>query len=151
MAKLSERNIRTLWLRFGEIYGRTWESSHGDIDKNNTWLTGLENLDVQMLARGLHACISSGGKFPPNLPEFRSMCIGQIGIDDAVYAVIHDRNPTNPIVRHMRDLIGSWDLAHQSNDQLVRLAKQVYPRAVLHVEPLMLIQATRKQDQITYE
>ncbi|MEE9118192.1 MAG: hypothetical protein V3U02_06330, partial [Calditrichia bacterium] len=59
-----------------QIYGHKWLSSYGEDDADNTWLTGLEDLPVEMVREGLERCLSRPDTWPPTLPEFRQLCIG---------------------------------------------------------------------------
>lgn len=76
---LSREHIRELWRRMTDIYGHKWSSQHGEIDHDDTWLRGLQDLTVEQLSYGLTQCAlqepdHNGDTWAPTLPEFRSMC-----------------------------------------------------------------------------
>lgn len=78
---LSREHIRELWRRMTDIFGAQWNSQHGDIDHDDTWLRGLSGLMPDDLAFGLHACVdmkpdAAGNIWCPALPMFKSMCKG---------------------------------------------------------------------------
>jgi len=71
---LSDRHIALLWERMAMIYGHRWVSSYGAKD-DGTWLTGLADITVQQIKRGLEQCRTSADEWPPTLPVFRSRCL----------------------------------------------------------------------------
>src|SRR5690348_10721722 len=79
MSNLSREHISELWRRMTQIFGAQWNSQHGDIDHDDTWLRGLQGLSPEDLSRGLQACVDlepdeSGKIWAPSLPLFKSMC-----------------------------------------------------------------------------
>lgn len=68
--------IWELWARMSEMFGHTWLRDQGD-EPNDTWIRGLRDITAQQFGRGLTACRDSGSDFPPSLPKFRAMCLGE--------------------------------------------------------------------------
>ena len=73
---LTDRHLDRLWERMGKIYGHKWMSSYGESD-DGSWLSGLHDVSVQQIATGLEACRGRLDPWPPSLPEFRALCLGQ--------------------------------------------------------------------------
>lgn len=70
-----------LWSRFSEIYGHQWASQQGD-EPNDTWVRGLDGLTNQQFGQGLRALLDRRETWPPNLIEFRQLCLGYGGETD---------------------------------------------------------------------
>lgn len=125
---LTEKHIRTLWLRMGEMYGALWTSSHGDFDQNNTWLKGLTGISPQQIANGLNKCLQTIGesKGPPTLPIFRAMCLDLPNKQAAISAAINQGYTNNQFVLAMRRRIGAWNLRTKTTYELQRIAENVF-------------------------
>lgn len=95
--------IAAIWRGMASIYGKAWAQYDTD-DARQMWAMGLRRLTRQMVIEGMTRLRDQHtGKFPPNLPEFRELCladrresayrdlIGGIGgawfTDPAAYAV----------------------------------------------------------------
>jgi hypothetical protein len=84
------RQLRDLWAKMTSIYGHRWVSAFGDspeygndaktpgafTDAGKVWSQGLIGITGQQMALGLRRALMSAEPFPPNLPEFRAMCLG---------------------------------------------------------------------------
>jgi len=66
----------TLWSRFSEMYGHQWASQQGD-EPNDTWVRGLDGLSNEQFGVGLRALLTRTEIWPPNLVEFRQLCLNQ--------------------------------------------------------------------------
>lgn len=66
--------IREVWSRFSEIYGHQWASQQGD-EPNETWIEGLHDLSAEQFGIGLRALLGRTESWPPNLVEFRQLCL----------------------------------------------------------------------------
>ena len=89
----SKRAVIHLWERMNHLYGHKWAATYGEsavtnntlTDVAKTWATGLNGVSPQQIADGLHACCKSGEGWPPTLPMFRKMCLGEnkndLGLD----------------------------------------------------------------------
>ena len=77
---LTDKHIALLWMRLGKIYGHKWESSYGESD-DGTWLQGLTGVTPDQVAHGLSIIMEVGEDWPPTLPVFRKMCIGEHEIE----------------------------------------------------------------------
>jgi len=64
-----------LWARFCEIYGHQWASQQGD-EPNDTWIKGLADITPEQYTAGLQALLTRTETWPPNLIEFRQLCVG---------------------------------------------------------------------------
>lgn len=139
MSNVTEKHIRELWQRMGEIYGHRWTSGFGELDNHNTWLTGLENLTPEMLAQGLRGCVNRQDPWPPTLPEFRAMCLDFPEREEIIHIAIYEPgNHTNRLSNMVRHLIGNTELNNSTYDKLERRARSVYPEAVKRITNFML-------------
>lgn len=66
--------IWELWQRMAEIYGHQWSSQQGD-EPNETWCAGLSDLSPEQFMVGFKALFDRQERWPPNLVEFRQMCL----------------------------------------------------------------------------
>jgi len=57
------------------IYGHKW-TSIAECD-DGTWEAGLQDLTPQHLAVGLGRLLQEASEWPPSLPEFRDLCLGE--------------------------------------------------------------------------
>ncbi|MCL6559035.1 MAG: hypothetical protein K6U74_09570 [Firmicutes bacterium] len=73
---MMDRHIDRFWERMTKIYGHKWVSGYGIAD-DGTWLAGLHDVSLEQIGQGLEKCRVSSEPWPPTLPEFRTMCIGQ--------------------------------------------------------------------------
>ena len=125
---LTEKHIGELWKRMAAIYGHRWVSSFGESDLDKTWFIGLQDLEPRLLAVGLETCIKNRqDAWPPSLPEFRRLCLGLPDEDVACLAAL--RGAKDPISECIRKKIGSWDLSHGSEKDLLRMARAHYDAA----------------------
>lgn len=62
-----------------EIFPHKWSSKVGSVGSSafKTWHKGLGDLSAEQLANGLNACVHTGEDWPPSLPRFRAMCLGE--------------------------------------------------------------------------
>src|SRR3569833_1261277 len=82
-----DRHLTTLWTRMEEIYPHRWSATLGAPGSSafRTWRRALADLSVAQLARGVAACICRSDPWPPSLPEFRTLCLGDapsLGLPD---------------------------------------------------------------------
>ncbi|MBU2708849.1 hypothetical protein KCM76_22840 [Zooshikella marina] len=97
---LTRADISELFVRMVDSYGQKWSSQFGVVDKNDTWLNGLNGLTQQQLAAGFERCIKLETVWPPTLPQFRKLCIeaGCVGLPNVAdayeEACLHADNPT---------------------------------------------------------
>lgn len=66
--------LRELWIRMSEMYGHQWASQQGD-EPNDTWVRGLREVATAQLGVGLRALLERADTWPPNLVEFRQLCL----------------------------------------------------------------------------
>lgn len=70
--------VAALWRGMTALYGKSWQQ-YDTPDARNTWAMGLRRLTRQMVLDGLHALRDKHtGKYPPNLPEFRALCLAEV-------------------------------------------------------------------------
>jgi hypothetical protein len=62
-----------------EMYGHRWASQQGE-EPNDTWVRGLHDVTAKQLGKGLVFCRDSAEGWPPTLPEFRAVCLGDQGL-----------------------------------------------------------------------
>lgn len=67
-----------------QIYGHRWLSAYGDVSKEGVmtetakiWQKALGGVTYEQIAKGLTKCLESGNSWPPSLPEFRALCLGE--------------------------------------------------------------------------
>lgn len=75
-----------------EIYAHKWTRAYGesavDLAKGElteaarTWAMGLAGVTVKQFNAGLELCVTTGEEWPPSLPKFREMCVGESTKDD---------------------------------------------------------------------
>lgn len=66
------------------MYGHKWVSAYGERD-DGTWASGLAELTLQQLATGVRGCLKRTDPWPPTLPEFRVLCVGEKRPHGAMY------------------------------------------------------------------
>ena len=125
---LTDNHIKQLWTRMQAIYGHRWTSGFGETDIDGTWLIGLRDLAPPMIAAGLEACIKlRADSWPPTLPEFRRLCLGLPDIEVACLAAL--RGASDPVSVFIRRKIGSWDMTHGKESDLLKRARAHYDAA----------------------
>lgn len=135
---LNEKHIGELWKRMAAVYGHRWVSSFGETDLDKTWLLGLQDLEPSLLAVGLESCIKNRqDSWPPSLPEFRRLCLGLPDMEIACLAALKGAN--DPISISIRKKIGSWDMAHGKESDLLRMARAHYDSACLEATKTKLL------------
>lgn len=69
--------MTALWKRMREYFGQTWTREYGEADGQaiNAWSEALREFSEAQIARGVKWCQSWQGDWPPNLGEFRQMCL----------------------------------------------------------------------------
>lgn len=74
MSAYSEKVIERLWSHMAMIYGHRWSTQYGT-SPPAAWRLGLAELSADEIKRGMDACVTTGDGWPPNLPEFRKLCL----------------------------------------------------------------------------
>ena len=118
---MNER-IMALFVWMAAVYGRTWTGQYaGETAKVAlaVWADGLADLTDEHLEAGKRATLKRHGDWPPPLPEFRRLCLGLGGDEDAVQAAMA-RDKGHPIAGYIIDGISSWDWNHMSTKDLER-------------------------------
>jgi len=144
----SSDDIDKLWLTMSKMYGHKWTSSYGDID-DGTWYRGLSDLAPAQLGVGLSRCVTREDPWPPNLPEFRAMCLPSekdLGIPDrdTAYqlATVRSNSGTRPeAVQRAVNLIGVFELRTGS----IKKMKPIFDRAYKVVVEKMLVEAAMEE------
>jgi len=64
----------------GEFYGASWVRQYGENGGSGweTWVKALSQLSIEEITTGVEMLFSNLPKYPPNLPQFREMCHGDI-------------------------------------------------------------------------
>jgi len=57
-----------------QIYGHQWASQQSD-EPNDTWIKGLADVTPIQFGTGLRALLERTDSWPPNLVEFRQLCL----------------------------------------------------------------------------
>ena len=66
-----------MWHRLGALFGAAWESQYGTV-KDGTmraWLDALRAFNAEQIGRGIKGCEDWKKDFPPNLPQFKELCL----------------------------------------------------------------------------
>lgn len=58
-----------------KIFGPAWTSSYGLVDEGDIWKNFLSDLSPMQVGAGVDALKNWSGKFPPNAPQFRKLCL----------------------------------------------------------------------------
>lgn len=66
-----------MWKRMREYFGQSWVREYGDAtsDAFGSWSDALQGFTEDQLARGVKACQDWRGDFPPNLGQFKGLCL----------------------------------------------------------------------------
>lgn len=67
-----------------EYTGQGWVREYGDVygDAFNSWTDALQNYTEEQIARGVKACQDWAHDFPPNLGQFKQLCINTSGTNN---------------------------------------------------------------------
>lgn len=78
------------------LYGHRWQSTYGSGIKNGKlteaaedWRRGLKGITPQQIGKALEKCLDRGDAWPPSLPEFRRLCLGQHDDPHAINAAAY--------------------------------------------------------------
>ena len=142
------QDIDELWLRMSKMYGHKFTSTYGTLD-DGTWCRGLSDLAPAQLGVGLSRCVTRKDPWPPNLPEFRGMCLptaqdlGIPDVDEAYQLATVRSNSGNrqEAVQRVVDLIGVFELRTGS----IKKMKPIFDRAYKAVTEKMLIEAAMEE------
>lgn len=151
MQSLTEKHIRTLWLRMGQLYGHHWTSAHGEHDADNTWLKILQGVTPQMIGKALRQCAEHYKTWPPTLMEFRELCLGLPKKEIAKTLAISGEPTDDPFILEMRKAIGSWNLSHCTYAELDRLANLAFVKASEKQTMMQLALTSPQQEYIGHE
>ena len=139
---LSSTVVRNLWVRFAEIYGRTWTNSFGedpDGGAAETWAKGLAGLTNEQLADGLRACVRRPNDFPPSLSTFNMLCRGIPSLFEVKKQLAPGSGHVSGFARLVWQHADHYRLKHESAEKSDRLLRDAYDYAyelVLKGEPL---------------
>jgi len=104
-----------------EIYPHRWSATLGAPGSSafRTWRRALADLSVAQLARGVAACICRSDPWPPSLPEFRTLCLGDapsLGLPDeeGAYLAACRADWTHAVVWHAAQAVGVHALRTQT-------------------------------------
>lgn len=66
-----------MWQRMSDLFGTPWQTNYGGVNDPTikTWGRGLADFTEDQLARGIKACENWAERFPPNLPQFKQLCL----------------------------------------------------------------------------
>lgn len=102
----------------GELYGTKFAQTFG-AKPGAMWRRVIADLSDDQLEAGMEALMSAGSAFPPSLPEFRSVCLGddETGVDEGAAQLL------------AYELIPSFDRANQSRVALEAITRKNLDRA----------------------
>jgi len=140
------RQLRDLWAKMTSIYGHRWVSAFGDspehgnesktpgafTDVGKVWSQGLIGITGKQMAYGLRRALMSAEPFPPNLPEFRALCLGipTLATVQLVLAKPHDQpEETQAFIRLVWRFIDTYRFARSGIGQANATIKEAYQLA----------------------
>lgn len=124
-------HARALYLRFCAIYGDKFVKPYHDADFkiiwHNEWLSGLSDIDVNVIKGVLETCKKTI-EWPPSIAEFLRLCEHASGFpspDKALQGAIR-RDFSHPIVAIAYDKIGNWSMQHDKENDLRPKFEEAY-------------------------
>lgn len=72
-----ESVVDRLFQRLAQLYGRAWLDLWAGVPMDGVkaeWAASLQGFDVETIRLALESLKTEGKQFPPNLPEFVSLC-----------------------------------------------------------------------------
>lgn len=132
---MPDRWIERLFQRMEDRFGDLWANRYGSFPRERvkrTWAEDLADLTSEEVARGVNA--SKECKFPPTLPEFRSLCRPPIDFEEAFYEAVqqmHARESgsdrwSHPAIFWAAATIGSFDMRNGSWSTLEKRWKKLF-------------------------
>ena len=107
-----------------EIYPHRWSATLGAPGSSafRTWGRALADLSSEQLARGVGQCITRADPWPPSLPEFRAMCLGDaraLGVpaEEEAYLAACRAEWSHALIWHAAQAVGVHTLRTQSEAQ----------------------------------
>ena len=131
--------MEKLFQKMEDRFGDLWANRYGAFPRSrvkNTWAEDLADLSGEEIARGANACKST--KFPPTLPEFRSLCRPPIDFEAAFVEAVQQMCAreegrdkwSHPAIFWAAVTIGSFDLRNGSWSTLERRWRKVFQAEV---------------------
>jgi hypothetical protein len=122
------------WAKMIGLYGYKWTSQMGDVLDGNhlsitakTWREGLAGLTRKQIGKGFSALLEKTLEWPPSLPEFRRLCIGQYdapSIDEIVSILAVVGNLIGPLSVRYRHPLALAIARHPETDMpALRIAR----------------------------
>lgn len=134
---LAEPLVARLWTRMTEIYNHRWTSANGEDPRGSagqTWAKGLAGLTPQQIGRGLEAAIARGDGWPPNLPEFRGLCLGIPDFAEVNRELLCvESAKRTPFARLVWTCIDGYAHRHAPARDAERMRREAYDLACDHV------------------
>lgn len=135
LSALPDRWIERLFQRMEDRFGDLWANRYGSFPRERvkrTWAEDLADMTPEEVARGVDA--SKACKFPPTLPEFRSLCRPPIDFEEAFHEAVqqmHLRESgadkwSHPAIFWSAATVGSFDLRNCSWATLEKRWKKLF-------------------------
>ena len=132
--QLPDSWIEKLFQKMEDRYGDLWATRYGLFPRDRvkqTWAEDLGDLSGEEVARGVAACRTA--KFPPTLPEFRSLCRPPIDFEIAYHEAVQQMSAresgkdrwTSPAIFWAAVTIGAFDLRNGSWQSLEKRWRKV--------------------------
>lgn len=69
--------MAALWRRLRQYLGLSWTRERGEAggSESEAWLEALQDFTTDQIARGVKSCREWEDGFPPNLGQFRKLCL----------------------------------------------------------------------------
>jgi hypothetical protein len=145
--------LRHLWSSFADIYGHRWVSQYGDSCERDDdrlgsttvsltsagarWADGLTGISPHSVAAGIRRAVFSASGNPPNLPEFRAMCLGVPPLARVKLLLSRQDETDDPwlqgFVRLVLRNLDTWGLDHDDPKSFTFAVLDAYKLAREHV------------------
>ena len=119
-----------LWAKMRQFFGNAWVSTYGTIDDQTIygWTGALNQFTEAELAGAIKACEDWPGKFAPNFPEFKTMCMAARANLKSVEISHRVMNET----KSLEDLTG-----HKRGETEIARREKEKQRKILGLRPLV--------------
>lgn len=138
MANLTLDLIKTLFLRFSTIFGEKFYKFYQSDEMFDMWcqdwLEGLAGVQPEHIKLALEHC-KLNLQWSPSIAEFRNICDRYAGIPsiNEVIALAIRGDFTHPLVQVIYDKVGSWDMKHMNERDLLKRVSEIYREEIANV------------------
>lgn len=144
--------IIRLFAKFTSRYLQVWTSI---VSSNEAWefiiddwLEELSKFSLSDLHKAVREAFDTYKKFPPKLGEIVDLCLKASGVpnESQVAGLMIKKEFSHPIVKMLRDKIGSWMLTTGTEKEVSKKLSELYPQAISDFQQDPKIHWQRLQD-----